>query len=56
MKKEKKSQTFPSAEEDARSVLSISLFAIGKMHFLIRTKALVVFPGGYDILDELLRH
>ncbi len=28
-------------------------FAIRKMHFLIRAKALVVFPGGYGTLDEL---
>jgi len=28
-------------------------FAIRKMHFLIRSKALVVFPGGYGTLDEL---
>lgn len=29
-------------------------FAIRKMHFLIRAKALVVFPGGFGTLDELL--
>jgi uncharacterized protein (TIGR00730 family) len=28
-------------------------FAVRKMHFLIRAKALVVFPGGYGTLDEL---
>jgi uncharacterized protein (TIGR00730 family) len=28
-------------------------FAIRKMHFLMRTKALVVFPGGFGTLDEL---
>jgi uncharacterized protein (TIGR00730 family) len=28
-------------------------FAIRKMHFLTRSKALVVFPGGYGTLDEL---
>ena len=28
-------------------------FAIRKMHFLIRAKALIVFPGGYGTLDEL---
>lgn len=27
-------------------------FAIRKMHFLIRAKALVVFPGGFGTLDE----
>lgn len=28
-------------------------FAIRKMHFLIRAKALVAFPGGFGTLDEL---
>jgi uncharacterized protein (TIGR00730 family) len=28
-------------------------FALRKMHFLLRTRALVVFPGGYGTLDEL---
>ncbi|WP_299783710.1 LOG family protein [uncultured Marivita sp.] len=28
-------------------------FAIRKMHFLIRAKALVAFPGGYGTLDEV---
>lgn len=28
-------------------------FAIRKMHFLIRAKALVVFPGGFGTMDEL---
>ena len=28
-------------------------FAIRKMHFLTRAKALVVFPGGFGTLDEL---
>lgn len=28
-------------------------FAIRKMHFLIRVKALVVFPGGFGTFDEL---
>jgi hypothetical protein len=28
-------------------------FAIRKMHFLMRAKAMVVFPGGYGTLDEL---
>ena len=27
-------------------------FALRKMHFLMRAKALVVFPGGYGTLDE----
>lgn len=28
-------------------------FAMRKMHFLVRAKALVVFPGGFGTLDEL---
>jgi uncharacterized protein (TIGR00730 family) len=28
-------------------------FAVRKMHFLLRAKALVAFPGGYGTLDEL---
>lgn len=28
-------------------------FALRKMHFLLRAKALVVFPGGYGTFDEL---
>jgi len=28
-------------------------FAIRKMHFLIRTRAMVAFPGGFGTLDEL---
>jgi uncharacterized protein (TIGR00730 family) len=28
-------------------------FAIRKMHFMMRAKALVAFPGGYGTLDEL---
>ena len=28
-------------------------FAIRKMHFLLRAKAMVVFPGGFGTLDEL---
>lgn len=28
-------------------------FAIRKMHFLMRAKALIVFPGGFGTMDEL---
>ncbi len=28
-------------------------FALRKMHFLMRAKALVIFPGGFGTLDEL---
>jgi uncharacterized protein (TIGR00730 family) len=29
-------------------------FALRKMHFLLRARALVAFPGGFGTLDELL--
>lgn len=29
-------------------------FAMRKMHFLLRAKALIVFPGGFGTMDELL--
>jgi uncharacterized protein (TIGR00730 family) len=29
-------------------------FAMRKLHFLLRAKALVAFPGGYGTFDELL--
>ncbi|KAA0972353.1 LOG family protein [Aureimonas fodinaquatilis] len=29
-------------------------FAIRKMHFLLRAKAMAIFPGGYGTLDELM--
>ncbi len=32
---------------------SFHYFAVRKMHFLMRAKALVVFPGGFGTLDEL---
>jgi uncharacterized protein (TIGR00730 family) len=32
---------------------SFRYFAMRKMHFLLRAKALVVFPGGFGTLDEL---
>jgi uncharacterized protein (TIGR00730 family) len=28
-------------------------FALRKLHFLLRARALVVFPGGYGTMDEL---
>lgn len=33
--------------------LQFHYFALRKMHFLMRAKALVAFPGGYGTLDEL---
>jgi uncharacterized protein (TIGR00730 family) len=33
--------------------LSFRYFAMRKLHFLLRARALVAFPGGYGTLDEL---
>jgi uncharacterized protein (TIGR00730 family) len=33
--------------------LNFHYFAIRKMHFLMRAKAIVVFPGGFGTLDEM---
>lgn len=33
--------------------ISFHYFALRKMHFLLRAKALVIFPGGFGTLDEL---
>ncbi len=46
-------------EQSANAYVSPSLsfkfhyFALRKMHFMIRAKALVAFPGGFGTLDEL---
>jgi hypothetical protein len=32
---------------------SFHYFALRKMHFLLRARALVAFPGGYGTLDEV---
>ena len=46
-------------EQEANPYVTPSLsfkfhyFALRKMHFLMRAKALVVFPGGFGTLDEL---
>jgi uncharacterized protein (TIGR00730 family) len=47
------------AEQEPNAYITPSLcfqfkyFAMRKFHFLMRAKALVVFPGGYGTLDEL---
>jgi len=50
--------TLPSEQQpNAYSTPSLSFqfryFAIRKMHFLLRARALVAFPGGYGTMDEL---
>ncbi|MDZ4722632.1 MAG: TIGR00730 family Rossman fold protein [candidate division Zixibacteria bacterium] len=43
----------PNAYISPELCLQFHYFAIRKMHFLLRSKALVAFPGGYGTLDEL---
>ncbi len=49
----------PAAEQKPNPYITPDLcfqfhyFAIRKLHFLLRAKALVVFPGGFGTLDEL---
>jgi hypothetical protein len=50
--------TLPMEQEpnpfiDPELCLQFHYFAIRKMHFMMRAKALVAFPGGYGTLDEL---
>ncbi|MEK7775251.1 MAG: LOG family protein [Candidatus Zixiibacteriota bacterium] len=43
----------PNAYISPELCLQFHYFAIRKMHFLLRAKALLAFPGGYGTLDEL---
>jgi hypothetical protein len=50
--------TLPEEQEPnpyitAELCLHFHYFAVRKMHFLLRARALVAFPGGYGTLDEL---
>lgn len=50
--------TLPSEQEPNPYItpelcLQFHYFALRKMHFLLRAKALVAFPGGFGTLDEL---
>ena len=46
-------EQFPNPYITPELCFQFRYFAIRKMHFLMRAKALVVFPGGYGTLDEL---
>jgi uncharacterized protein (TIGR00730 family) len=46
-------EQFPNPYLTPGLCLQFHYFAIRKMHFLLRARALVVFPGGYGTLDEL---
>ncbi|ADB15734.1 conserved hypothetical protein [Pirellula staleyi DSM 6068] len=43
----------PNAYITPQLCFQFRYFALRKMHFLMRAKALVVFPGGFGTLDEL---
>ncbi len=44
---------FPNPYITPELCFKFRFFAMRKLHFLLRTKALVFFPGGYGTLDEL---
>ena len=46
-------ETEPNAYITPELCFQFKYFAIRKMHFLMRAKALVVFPGGFGTMDEL---
>jgi len=46
-------EQFPNPYISPELCFSVRYFAIRKLHFLLRARALVVFPGGYGTLDEL---
>ena len=46
-------EQYPNPYVSGELCLNVRYFAIRKLHFLLRAKALVVFPGGYGTLDEL---
>jgi uncharacterized protein (TIGR00730 family) len=46
-------EQMPNAYVTPHLCFNFHYFALRKMHFMIRAKALVVFPGGFGTLDEL---
>ncbi len=46
-------EQFPNPYISDELCFQFRYFAIRKLHFLLRAKALVAFPGGYGTLDEL---
>lgn len=46
-------EQFPNPYVSPDLCFRVHYFAIRKLHFLLRAKALVVFPGGFGTLDEL---
>ncbi len=46
-------EQFPNPYIDPELCFRFHYFAVRKLHFLLRAKALVAFPGGYGTIDEL---
>lgn len=46
-------EQFPNPYITPGLCMSVHYFAIRKLHFLLRARALVAFPGGFGTLDEL---
>jgi hypothetical protein len=46
-------EQFPNPYITPELCFQFRYFAVRKLHFLLRAKALVVFPGGFGTLDEL---
>lgn len=46
-------EQFPNPYISPELCFAVHYFAIRKLHFLLRARALVVFPGGFGTLDEL---
>ena len=46
-------EQFPNPYITPQLCFQFHYFALRKMHFLMRAKAMVVFPGGFGTLDEL---
>ena len=47
------SASYRKADEDLDFLNRFHYCALRKLHFLLRAKALVAFPGGYGTLDEM---
>lgn len=46
-------EQFPNPYVTPELCFSFHYFALRKLHFLLRTRAMVAFPGGYGTFDEL---
>ena len=46
-------EQYPNPYISKELCFSVRYFAIRKLHFMLRAKALVVFPGGFGTIDEL---